>query len=152
MVTPVSFLPLSVVIVAKNEAHTLPRCLASLQGWVAEIVVALNDTTDASASIARAAGAHVHTLPWRGYRDTKNAALDLATHQWVLSLARRQKTLPFKATSAVLRASETGMGLLHLGDFRLDTLAGHRGNAVRSTGEYAEANSSAYRSPTWEAS
>ena len=79
-------LPLSVVIVAKNEAANLPRCLASVRGWVAEIVVVLNDTTDASESIARAAGARVQHLPWRGYRDTKNAALDLATQAWVLSL------------------------------------------------------------------
>ena len=79
-------LSLSVVIVAKNEAQNLPRCLASVQGWVAEIVVALNDTTDASEAIARAAGAKVHHLPWQGYRDTKNAALALAAHSWVLSL------------------------------------------------------------------
>ncbi|MES2694259.1 MAG: glycosyltransferase family 2 protein [Verrucomicrobiota bacterium] len=79
-------LPLSVVIVAKNEAQTLPRCLASVRGWVTEIVVVLNDTTDASEAIAREAGARVQHLPWRGYRDTKNAALALATHNWVLSL------------------------------------------------------------------
>ncbi|MDO8538936.1 MAG: glycosyltransferase family 2 protein [Opitutaceae bacterium] len=79
-------LPLSAVIVAKNEAHNLPRCLASVRGWVSEIVVALNDTTDASESIASVAGAHVHHLAWRGFRDTKNAALDLATRPWVLPL------------------------------------------------------------------
>lgn len=57
-----------------------------MRGWVAEIVVVLNDTTDASEPIARAAGAQVHHLPWGGYRDTKNAAVDLTTHPWVLSL------------------------------------------------------------------
>ncbi len=79
-------LPLSVVVVAKNEAQNLPRCLASVQGWVAEIVVALNDTTDDSAAVAARYGARVQTLPWQGYRDTKNAALALAAHDWVLSL------------------------------------------------------------------
>ena len=79
-------LPLSVVIVAKNEAHNLPRCLASVAGWTAEIVVVLNDTTDASEAVARAAGAQVHHRPWRGYRDTKNEALGLAAHPWILSL------------------------------------------------------------------
>ena len=29
-------------VIAKNEAQTLPRCLASVAGWTAEIVVALN--------------------------------------------------------------------------------------------------------------
>ncbi len=79
-------LPLSVVIVAKNEAQNLPRCLASVQGWVAEIIVALNDTTDASETIARQHGAVVHRLPWQGYRDTKNAAAALATQNWILAL------------------------------------------------------------------
>ena len=79
-------LSISVVVVAKNEAQNLPRCLASVQGWVAEIVVALNDTTDDSAAVAARFGAKVPTLPWQGYRDTKNAALALAAHDWVLAL------------------------------------------------------------------
>ena len=83
---PKAPLPLSVVIVARNEAGNLPRCLASVRGWVAEIVVALNDTTDGSAAIARECGARVQNLPWHGYRDTKNAANDLATQPWILCL------------------------------------------------------------------
>lgn len=79
-------LPLSVVIVAKNEAHNLPRCLGSVQGWTAETVVALNNTTDESEAVAHSFGATVHHLPWQGYRDTKNAALALARGEWVLSL------------------------------------------------------------------
>jgi len=79
-------LPITVVIVAKNEAHNLPRCLASVQGWVAEMVLALNDTTDDSAAVAARFGARVATLPWRGYRDTKNNALALASAPWVLCL------------------------------------------------------------------
>ena len=79
-------LPISVVIVAKNEAHNLPRCLASVQGWVSECVVALNDTTDGSEAVCAQFGAIARTLPWQGYRDTKNAALALATNNWVLSL------------------------------------------------------------------
>jgi glycosyltransferase involved in cell wall biosynthesis len=92
--SPTGQLPLAVAIIAKNEAHNLPRCLASVQGWVAEIVVVLNDTTDASESIARAAGAAVHHLPWRGYRDTKNAATDLTQQPWVLSLDADEEVSP----------------------------------------------------------
>lgn len=87
-------LPVSVVIVAKNEAHNLPRCLASVQGWVAEIVVVLNDTTDESETISRSHGATVHHRPWQGYRDTKNAALDLAAQTWVLSLDADEEVSP----------------------------------------------------------
>jgi len=95
-------IPLSVVIVARNEALNLPRCLASVQGWAAEIVVALNETTDGSAAIARQIGARVQTLPWQGYRDTKNAAVALATHPWVLCLDADEEV------SAALRSDITG--------------------------------------------
>jgi len=96
-------LPLSVVIVARNEAHNLPRCLASVQGWTAEIVVALNDTTDDSAALAEKFGARVHPLPWQGFRDTKNAALALASHPWALCLDADEEI------SLLLRASITGL-------------------------------------------
>lgn len=79
-------LPLSVAIIARNEAETLARCLASVQGWVAEIVVVLNDTTDASGQIAQEHGAIVHHRNWKGFRDSKNEALDLATQAWALCL------------------------------------------------------------------
>ncbi|MEO6245106.1 MAG: glycosyltransferase family 2 protein [Opitutaceae bacterium] len=92
-------LPLSVAIIAKNEAANLPRCLASVHDWATEIVVLLNDTTDASESISRAAGATVHHLPWRGYRDIKNAAVDLATQPWVLSLDADEEVSPELRTS-----------------------------------------------------
>jgi glycosyltransferase involved in cell wall biosynthesis len=87
-------LPLSVVIVARNEAANLPRCLASVRSWTAEIIVALNDTTDASAEIATADGARVVTLPWQGFRDTKNAALALATLPWALCLDADEEVSP----------------------------------------------------------
>jgi glycosyltransferase involved in cell wall biosynthesis len=92
-------LPISVVIVARNEAQALPRCLASVRGWVAEIVVVLNATTDASAAIARAHGASVHELPWRGFRDTKNAALDLAAQPWALCLDADEEVSPALRTA-----------------------------------------------------
>jgi glycosyltransferase involved in cell wall biosynthesis len=82
------------VVVAKNEAHNLPRCLASVNGWAAEIVVVLNETTDDSEALAKKFGAVVHHLPWQGYRDTKNAALDLAANAWVLSLDADEEVSP----------------------------------------------------------
>ncbi len=78
--------PLSAVIVARNEAHNLPRCLASVQGWTAETVVVLNNTTDRSEAIAREHGAVVFETEWRGFRDTKNWANDRAAQPWALCL------------------------------------------------------------------
>lgn len=87
-------LPISAVIIARNEEQNLRRCLASVQGWVPEIVVVLNDTTDASAAVAGEFGATVHHEVWRGYRDTKNLALDKAHQPWALSLDADEEVSP----------------------------------------------------------
>ncbi|MEN9662227.1 MAG: hypothetical protein RL324_1176 [Verrucomicrobiota bacterium] len=94
--------PLSVVIIARNEEKNLPRCLASVQGWVAEIVVVLNHTTDGSEAVAKKAGAAVHHLPWQGFRDAKNAATALAANPWVLSLDADEEVSP-ALQAAILR-------------------------------------------------
>ena len=86
--------PLSVVIVARNEASNLPRCLESVTGWTAEILVALNDTTDESAEISVRFGARVVHLPWKGFRDTKNEALSLASRDWALCLDADEEVSP----------------------------------------------------------
>lgn len=87
-------LPISTVIIASNEAHNLPRCLASVRGWTSEIIVALNNTSDDSEAIARSFGAIVYHLPWQGYRDTKNAALAHAKQPWVLAIDADEEAPP----------------------------------------------------------
>jgi len=79
-------LPLSVIIMARNEAHLIERCIAALKPLHADIVVAINQCTDATAAVAEAAGARVIELPWQGYAATKNAAHGHATFPWILSL------------------------------------------------------------------
>jgi glycosyltransferase involved in cell wall biosynthesis len=85
---------ISTVIVARNEAANLPRCIASVKGWTFETIVALNDTTDDSAAIATGLGARVVTVPWQGFRDTKNAALGLAFQPWALCLDADEEVSP----------------------------------------------------------
>ncbi|MGF1450148.1 MAG: glycosyltransferase family 2 protein [Opitutales bacterium] len=79
-------LPLSVALIAHNEAHNLPRCLDSVATLAGEIVVVINDCTDATAEIAQSYGATVHEESWHGHRDQKNIALSKVTQPWVLCL------------------------------------------------------------------
>ena len=90
----ISPLPISVIIVARNEAGNLPRCLASVTGWTTESVVALNGCTDQSSAVAEAAGARTHDVVWQGFRDTKNAALELARQPWALCLDADEEVSP----------------------------------------------------------
>ena len=77
--------PLSGVVTTLDNAATLDACLASL-AFCDEIVVLDSGSTDATVVIAERHGARVHTQPFAGYSAQKQAALDLAQHDWTLLL------------------------------------------------------------------
>jgi glycosyltransferase involved in cell wall biosynthesis len=79
-------LPISLTMIAKNQAHNLPRSLGSVTSWVSEIILVINDCTDETESVAKRYGARVEQRPWSCRRDQKNIALDLASYPWVLGL------------------------------------------------------------------
>ncbi|MEO5829977.1 MAG: glycosyltransferase family 2 protein [Rhodanobacter sp.] len=77
--------PLSVVVTTFNSAATLDACLRSVR-WADEVVVLDSGSTDASLAIAGHHAARIHAQPFAGYSAQKQAAIDLATHRWVLLL------------------------------------------------------------------
>lgn len=78
-------LPVSLVIITHNEEANIARCIESAP-FVSEIVVVDSGSTDNTLAIAQKYGAKTHHLPWQGFGPQKNAALELASHNWVLSL------------------------------------------------------------------
>lgn len=77
---------IAAIIIARNEAANIARCVASLQGVADEIWVLNNHSTDDTAAIARAAGATVVDVEWQGYARTKNAGHTLTQLPYLLSL------------------------------------------------------------------
>ncbi len=77
--------PLSVVILTKNEEDRLPAALASV-AFADEVVVADTGSTDATGERARLAGARFVPIGWDGFVGSRNRALALARHDWVLVL------------------------------------------------------------------
>ncbi len=78
---------LSVIVITKNEAERLPRCLESVREIADEIIVLDSGSTDATLEIARRYTENVFISPdWPGFGPQKNRALDYATGDWVLSL------------------------------------------------------------------
>ena len=96
---PTDVTPLSVVIITYNEADNLPRCLASLADIATEIVVVDSLSTDATVSIAEAAGARIIHQKFLGHREQKALAIDAATHDVVLSLDADEALSPELRTS-----------------------------------------------------
>jgi glycosyltransferase involved in cell wall biosynthesis len=77
--------PLSLVVTTLDNAATLERCLASA-AFADEIVVLDSGSRDATEAIARRHGARWQVQPFAGYGPQKQAAVNLASHDWVLLL------------------------------------------------------------------
>ncbi|MFH1686210.1 MAG: glycosyltransferase family 2 protein [bacterium] len=84
---------ISAVIITRDEAHNLPRCLSSVK-WCREIVVVDTGSTDETREIAWEAGATVYEITWEGYGPAKRFAVDKATSSWVLSLDADEECPP----------------------------------------------------------
>ncbi len=76
---------ISAVIIVKNGERHLAAVLAALRGCQ-EIVVLDSGSTDRTLEIARAAGARVEHQDFLGYGAQKNRAVELASHDWILSV------------------------------------------------------------------
>lgn len=75
----------SVIIITKNAADDIRRCLASV-AWADEIIVLDSGSTDATVAICREYTPHVEVTDWPGFGAQKNRALAKANCDWVLSL------------------------------------------------------------------
>jgi len=76
---------LSVIIITKNEAVHIGRCLESI-AWADEIIVLDSGSDDDTVSICRRYTDHVYETDWPGFGLQKQRALDKATGDWVLSI------------------------------------------------------------------
>src|SRR5215469_142600 len=82
-----SHLPISVCVVAGNEAHRIRPALDSVKDWTAEVILAIDDkVTDGTSEVAAAYGAKIFSQPWRGHAAHRNFASAQATQPWLLAL------------------------------------------------------------------
>ncbi len=88
-----SSIPLSVVIITKNEEKNLPDCLESVK-WAKEIIILDGFSSDRTAEIAKR---HTNKIYFRQMDiegKHRNFAYSLATQEWVLSLDADERVSP----------------------------------------------------------
>jgi tetratricopeptide (TPR) repeat protein len=86
---------LSLAMIVRDEATRLADCLASVAGFVDEMVVVDTGSRDATVAIATRLGARVEHLPWPGdFAPARNHALELVSGDWVLVLDADERLRP----------------------------------------------------------
>jgi glycosyltransferase involved in cell wall biosynthesis len=98
-------LPLSLLVIVRDEAMNLARCLASVQGLVDHLLVVDTGSQDASPQIARQYGAQVLFYPWQdSFAQARNYAQAHCPTPWLLWLdADEYLTEPARQRLAWLR-------------------------------------------------
>jgi len=76
---------ISAYILAYNEAEKVKAAAESVL-WADEIVVVDSHSTDGTAAIAAALGARVVQVPFQGFGDLRNRAIEACRCDWIFSL------------------------------------------------------------------
>ena len=81
-------------MIVRNEAERLEACLASVRGFVDELVLLDTGSSDATVAIAERCGAVVHQMDWPGdFEPARNEALKYVSGDWVLVLDADEQLL-----------------------------------------------------------
>lgn len=86
-------LPITLVVITRNEAATLAQCLDSVP-FVADKLVVDCGSTDTTREIAKAHGARVVVQDWLGFGPQRNFASSHARHDWILTLDADEELTP----------------------------------------------------------
>ena len=127
---------LSVVVIAKNEALNLPRCLASVARVAEDIVVVDSGSTDATKAIAESRGARVYDRAFTTYADQKNWAASQAEQPFVLSLDA-DEALSDELVDEVLQW-KASTPIAHQGAWSMPRLTNYCGAWIRHGGWYPD--------------
>lgn len=119
---------LSVIIITKNEASHIGRCLESVS-WADEIIVLDSGSQDETVPICRQYTDKVYETDWPGFGIQKQRALDKASGDWVLSIDADEVVTP------ELRAEiEKALQQAHYNGYEIPRLSNYCGRQIRHGG------------------
>jgi len=85
----------SLCMIARNESKQIQNCILSTYGVVDEVCLVDTGSTDDTIALAQRLGARVQIQPWQDdFSAPRNAALAMATGEWVLHLDADEELTP----------------------------------------------------------
>jgi len=92
-------LPISVFIIARDEADRIPLTIGSVRDWVDEVIVIDSGSEDDTVAVAESLGARAVFNEWRGYGPQKLFGESLCRNDWLLNLDADEEISPELATN-----------------------------------------------------
>lgn len=137
---------LSACLIVKDESANLPRCLASVQGVVDEVVVVDTGSADDTVAVAERLGARVFHHTWQqDFALARNIGLDHARGEWILHLDADEALTPEAQTTLretiLARAHDADAFTLVMHHFTteqvlIDHLESHEVRVFRNRSDY----------------
>lgn len=124
---------LSVVVITLNEERNLRRCLESVKTIADEILVLDSFSTDKTEEIARSFGARFVQHTFEGHIEQKNVALNLASHDYILSLDADEALSPDLQKSVLYIKSKWNAQA-----YSMNRLTNYCGQFIRHGGWYPD--------------
>ncbi len=119
---------LSVIIITKNEAEHISRCLASVN-WVDEIIVLDSGSDDNTVDLCRTYTDKVFITDWPGFGMQKQRALNKAQGDWVLSIDADEVVTP-----ELRQEIETALRQERYNGYEIPRLSSYCGRQMRHGG------------------
>lgn len=85
---------ISVYIITYNEEKKLEAAIKSVISWADEVIVADSYSTDNTVKIATSLGANVIQIPFLGFGDLRNKAIEHCQYEWIFSLDSDERCTP----------------------------------------------------------
>ncbi len=124
---------LTVAIITYNEENNIGRCISSVESVADEILVVDSFSTDKTKDICQSFNVRFVTNTFIGHIEQKNVALDLASHDYVLSLDADEALSP-ELIEEVLKVKNN---FKHSG-YSFNRLTNYNGFWVRHCGWYPD--------------
>lgn len=123
---------LSVIVITKNEAANIAKCLESVS-WTDEIIVLDSGSSDETVEICKKFTPHVFETDWQGFGVQKQRALEKATGDWVLSIDADEIISPELRTEI-----ENAISQNQFDAFLLPRLSSYCGKFIKHGGWYPD--------------